>query len=564
MNPKHYAAAAFAASLLSIGSGRASELSKLLELHPSPASIALLAPFSREASVQDRWKQALADKDPRVRGVAARAIATCNVPSLLADIEHALASETDDDAALEEARAVILIGGPEKDDLVLSAAARFGCSLYPVIAGTMARARGPAAFPVYFASLRQACLSSHDREVFFRLATREGKEGAEGAASMALGRLDAVTWKAVLAAAPKTGSLPGSPVIEKALASPVGSVRSETAWYLARAYCEGSPSDSGKLIESLNAGESADTTFGADPESAFGEELLKRVLGDAPKESAAWIACLRTNPECHLDSDLVKSPLLKFLTNSERDAIEERNHKNLPPELKNAPPSKVEAAAVGPDAGKESRLWALTGMPRGLGEDLLQVASCGGHGRGQIGLARIAYRRDGRPNAVELMAVPAITGCEEILKAAYLLSLAPGALSADDQEPIVVETVLLPEVLAATGGRSADSSKRPPSEAGRPPYRIRGNVVAPKLDRRVEPGYPTTARNEHHEGLTVLEAIIGEDGAIHSLHVIRSSFFLLDAASMAAVSQWRYKPASLDGVPVTVYLTVTVNFQLHR
>jgi len=37
---------------------------------------------------------------------------------------------------------------------------------------------------------------------------------------------------------------------------------------------------------------------------------------------------------------------------------------------------------------------------------------------------------------------------------------------------------------------------------------------------------------------------------------------LLDAAALDAVRQWVYAPTLLDGAPVPVVMTVTVNFRL--
>jgi len=37
---------------------------------------------------------------------------------------------------------------------------------------------------------------------------------------------------------------------------------------------------------------------------------------------------------------------------------------------------------------------------------------------------------------------------------------------------------------------------------------------------------------------------------------------LLDAAAIEAVRQWQYTPTLLNGVPVPVIMTVTVNFTL--
>ena len=37
---------------------------------------------------------------------------------------------------------------------------------------------------------------------------------------------------------------------------------------------------------------------------------------------------------------------------------------------------------------------------------------------------------------------------------------------------------------------------------------------------------------------------------------------LLDEAAVAAVRQWRYEPTLVDGEPVSILMTLTINFQL--
>jgi TonB family protein len=61
----------------------------------------------------------------------------------------------------------------------------------------------------------------------------------------------------------------------------------------------------------------------------------------------------------------------------------------------------------------------------------------------------------------------------------------------------------------------------------------------------------------------VLEAIIAASGAIEDVRVVKSAGALLDAAAEEAVRRWKYRPATLNGCPVRVRLTVTVAFRLH-
>lgn len=91
---------------------------------------------------------------------------------------------------------------------------------------------------------------------------------------------------------------------------------------------------------------------------------------------------------------------------------------------------------------------------------------------------------------------------------------------------------------------------------------VGGDVKAPILTFRTEPDYPESLRRAHVEGLVILEAVITADGAVEELRVLRSANPLLDRAVLDAVRQWRYKPATLNGRAVSVYLTVTVTFGL--
>jgi protein TonB len=95
------------------------------------------------------------------------------------------------------------------------------------------------------------------------------------------------------------------------------------------------------------------------------------------------------------------------------------------------------------------------------------------------------------------------------------------------------------------------------------PLRVGGDVKAPILKERVEPVYPEPARKARMQGVVILEAIITADGTVSDVKVLKSVNPLLDAAAERAVSHWTYRPATLGGRAVSVYLTVTVNFQLH-
>jgi len=95
------------------------------------------------------------------------------------------------------------------------------------------------------------------------------------------------------------------------------------------------------------------------------------------------------------------------------------------------------------------------------------------------------------------------------------------------------------------------------------PLRVGGDVKPPNLINKVEPSYPEAARKARMEGVVILEAIITASGNVEDVKVLKSVNPLLDAAATRAVQQWKYRPATLNGRAVRVYLTVTVTFNLH-
>jgi len=78
----------------------------------------------------------------------------------------------------------------------------------------------------------------------------------------------------------------------------------------------------------------------------------------------------------------------------------------------------------------------------------------------------------------------------------------------------------------------------------------------------VTPQYPQMAKIARVQGPVVLAAVIGKDGTIQGLRVVSSASPLLNQAALEAVKQWRYRPYILNGEPVEVDTTITVNFTL--
>ena len=97
----------------------------------------------------------------------------------------------------------------------------------------------------------------------------------------------------------------------------------------------------------------------------------------------------------------------------------------------------------------------------------------------------------------------------------------------------------------------------------RRPLKIGGAIRAPQRLAASPPVYPQVAISARIEGQVVLEALIDERGRVGGVRILRS-VPLLDAAAADAVRTWRYTPTLLNGVPVSVLMTVTVTFSLQR
>jgi protein TonB len=106
---------------------------------------------------------------------------------------------------------------------------------------------------------------------------------------------------------------------------------------------------------------------------------------------------------------------------------------------------------------------------------------------------------------------------------------------------------------------SSTKPKETPHPAG--PMRLTSSVAAANLIYKVIPTYPPLAKTARVQGTIEFSAVIGKDGRIKNLQVVRGHPLLI-AAATEAVLQWRYRPTLLNGVPVEVATQIVVNFRL--
>ena len=130
-------------------------------------------------------------------------------------------------------------------------------------------------------------------------------------------------------------------------------------------------------------------------------------------------------------------------------------------------------------------------------------------------------------------------------------------------DQVVAPTISAGNTNASTdgiaSGLAAGNGDQP--AAPKVPAPIGGDVKSALLVSQVAPIYPALARNQHVSGDVVIDALIDASGRVTTMKVI-SGPTLLHQAAKDALRQWKYQPASLDGKPVPMHLTVTLQFRM--
>jgi TonB family protein len=130
----------------------------------------------------------------------------------------------------------------------------------------------------------------------------------------------------------------------------------------------------------------------------------------------------------------------------------------------------------------------------------------------------------------------------------------PSSAPDDDSPPSVeLATTNVPDQLA-----HLPVGSQPMPEFAAP---VSKGVVAPVLVKKVTPMYPTQARVQRLSGSVILDATVAPNGSVNKVAVV-SGPPILAAAASAAVREWRYKPAMLDGKQVETQQRITVVFNL--
>ena len=397
-------------------------------------------------------------------------------------------------------------------------------------------------------------------DAFLAWATRDGTEGLTAAGSIALRDHEADEWRAALRIARRPGAHLDAGVLLAALGDSSDAIRGETFWHLALVLRRDEKLDErvAPVVSTALAGERP-----ADPAIALPLELVGRLLGRAPTVQKDWIAALgRDGARAPLAERLAdEHSLLATLERSELRALSTATRGDAKALERVAEKGRLEPDAAPP--AHEAR--TVDGLPRGFVAGVLASTGCEPGQAHGLAAAEVTYGADGRPRQVGVMSrgpdgpLGRPPACEEAGRVLLASTLR------DDPRPLgaaqTLLSVLEPDPLTCL----AEEPSAPPLKVGEtaPPRRegIPGVIKEPKRIKDVHPIYPPHAKQYGIRGTVVLDATISATGCMRSLEVTQS-VPALDLEAIRAVSQWRYTPVLLDGVPVPIFMTVRINFKM--
>jgi TonB family protein len=89
-------------------------------------------------------------------------------------------------------------------------------------------------------------------------------------------------------------------------------------------------------------------------------------------------------------------------------------------------------------------------------------------------------------------------------------------------------------------------------------------VLPVRLEGSVNPEYPELGVVSRTGGMVILQAVVDETGRVVELEVLRAPVpdVGFSQAALDAVAAWRYRPGTVNGRPVSVRMTVQVEFSL--
>lgn len=462
-----------------------------------------------------------------IRAAAARVAHSKGVVDLLPELRQALAAEKDTGPALEEAWAIAdLDTATGSDQALLEAVARPDIQA-AVVRGIVA-ARGPRAATSW--SAFKAAFEAQAPSVIAGLGAGLYQDSGTLFASFAVRDGMDTLFDALLS----SQTIHVDPSVAVAgMAASSSPIRRASYFFLAALpsappACEGCEKKEPEDLSERFARHLFEAGLGA-----ARSETLEVLLGALAKDESAK----KTVRDRYRD----RPRSFQWLSNAERT------------KLAKVIDWKRDGPTWDPSLGGASTIRTLGGgHPDGLVGAVLEATHCVGKD-GSLDAVEVWHRPGGRlARLAPLTSGNSQPGCGE---AAELLGLT--SLASDGVAHAVTVLPERPAFLACLAESRPLARSRPAAA------QTVGKIQEPRKVRNVPPVYPVTSKNRGLQGVVIVEATISETGCVNSIRVLRSVGAELDLSAIDAVSGWAYTPTLLDGIPVPVIMTVTVNFRLN-
>lgn len=523
-------------ALATLPAGAATDdLDALLARPLSPGSLALLIPHVKDPRVEPRWRAGLADESPEVRAAAARLLLVNGVSSAARDLAKALATETDHAAAREAARALLVLGQGAVDEAVAAAAVRLQA---PEIVLALAEARGRGAIG-YLGQLRAVRLADAEQLRLVSALAGKDESSLDRIADAALTASDRGLWYCVLDVAHREHLGVSAGRVTSALHSSSAAIRALTWWHVALlAATDDLPKD-------LRLDLAPDPTLAElPPNLAFGRELAARVMTRAKPGRPAALTPGRDVPG--FAARELGGPLYARLHDDEREVlgvVRSRSVRRLP-------------RPQGPPPPDYPALRSVTDLPRGYVADVLAQTGCRPGPTAELAAAKVRYSPLRHLQELQWTATTLPPPCARAARVILAAALLPAPASA---KPGDAHWIVLPmshdflQCLAGTPGQVEVK----PEVVGK------NGIVPPRKVRDARPVYPAAAFNQRRQAVVILEAGISSAGCVDRAVVRQGAGTDFDLEALKAVTGWAFTPTLLDGRPVPVEMTVTVEFRLN-
>lgn len=163
------------------------------------------------------------------------------------------------------------------------------------------------------------------------------------------------------------------------------------------------------------------------------------------------------------------------------------------------------------------------------------------------------------PNLIASLRPPRISTTSRALRSEAETKLTPEERQVFHDRKFYSLTLNMPNLNSAGGSwiiRFAELKQDSSSNSSSTP----ADLSAPSAIRKVDPAYPLELMRQNVGGTVILLAVIHADGSVGGVRVLRSVDDRLDQYASAALTRWKFDPATKNGAPVDVEATFQIPF----